>query len=436
MADEGITRRLAAIFAADMVGYSRLIGLDEAGTILRQRTHRQEVFDPAMERHQGRVVKTTGDGLLVEFASAVEAVQCAVEIQRQIAAREAGEEEDRRIAYRIGINLGEIVIDGDDILGDGVNVAARLEALAPAGGISVSDVVYKNVTGKLDLAFVDRGEQQVKNISEPVRTFEVLIDGQPGAKRPMKPARRRPTRVIAAAILLVAVAIAAAVVWRPWSEPGDGDWAARLQQRLPKRPSIAVLPFENRSGDKAQDYFADGITEDLITGLSKVSGIFTVSSVATFPFKGQAVAARKVAEAVGVRYVLFGTVRRAEAKLLITAQLVDALEGRQVWAQRFDRGISDLFTVQQEITRRLVRTLAVTLKASEVERVYQRHTSNIDAYDLFLRARKMVLTPSRKNVEFAERLFKKVIELDPKFGRRLRRSVAELLDESALPFRQ
>ena len=413
-----VTRKLAAILAADMVGYSRLIGLDEAGTIARQKAHRAELIDPKIAEYNGRIVKTTGDGLLAEFGSAVDAVLCAVGVQRSMAEREADVPEDRRIAYRVGINLGEIVIDDEDIFGDGVNVAARLEALAEPGGIRISDAVFQNVKGKLDLGFADLGAQKVKNIAEPISTFRVLLD--PAAAGTIVSAKPKLKGQWRWSIGAVAVALLVAVVglfwWHPWAPDVARASVARMKHPLPDKPSIAVLPFSNLSDDKDHSQFAEGVTEDIIADLSKVSGIFVVARNSTFKYQGKHVVARQVAEELGVRYVLDGNIRRAANKLQIRVRLVDAVKGRQLWADRYDREVKDIFAVQAEVTRRVVKALAVTLKANEVERLYRKHTTNIEAYELFLRARTTAFVPSKKNTEFAEKLFRRVIKLDPNFA--------------------
>ncbi len=414
MASERVERRLAAIFAADMVGYSRLMEADEEDTLARQKAHRKELIDPTIAEHNGRIVKTTGDGLLVEFGSAVDAVLCAVKIQRAMTEREAGVADDRRIAYRIGINLGEIVIDGDDIFGDGVNVAARLEALAAPGGIRIADVVFKNVRGKLDLGFEDLGSQMVKNIAEPVASYRVLLDpGAVGAVVTKRSRSRKPVFAIAAAL---AVAIAGIVWWQPWSSPLERASAERMKFRLPAKPSIAVLPFANLSRDKGQDFFADGITEDIITDLSKISGIFVVARHSTRGYKGKATNIRQIAEELGVRYVLSGSIRRAGTKLRITARLIDDIRGNHLWSGRYDRDVKDVFAVQSDVTKRVVKAMAVTLKAREHDRVFQKYVTNIEAYDAWQRGRAIVEVPRRKNILEGEALFKKTIELDPKFA--------------------
>ncbi len=374
MAETRVERRLAAILAADMVGYSRLVEADEAGTIARHKAHRKDLIDPSIADHKGRIVKTTGDGLLVEFASAVDAVECAVAVQRAMAAREAGTQADRRIAYRVGINLGDIVIDGDDILGDGVNVAARLEGLAEPGGICLSGLVHQSVRGKLELDCEDLGEQRVKNLAEPVRVFRVRLEAD--------------------------------------ADGGAGAEAARpTPLQLPDKPSIAVLAFENMSGDPEQDYFSDGITEDIITALSKFHWFFVIARNSSFTFKGKAVDVKHVARDLGVRYVLEGSVRKAGGRVRITAQLVDATTGTHVWAERYDRQLEDIFAVQDEITESIVASVGPEFHAAEIARTRRKDTRNLDAWDCVMRAYwHMVRFTKRDNAE-AQQLLSEGIEL-------------------------
>ena len=343
MAGVRVQRRLAAILAADMVGYSRLMEADERGTIARQRVHREEAIDPRITEFGGRIVKTTGDGLLVEFPSVVDATECAVALQRAMTAREADMPEGRRIRYRIGINLGDIVADGDDMLGDGVNVAARLEALATPGGICVSGPVYDQVRNKIDVAFDDLGERKVKNIETPVRVYAVRTDGigAPGSG----------TR----------------------AEPG-----ASLD--LPAKPSIAVLPFESMGGDEEQTLFADGITEDIITSLSKVSGLFVIARNSSFAFGDKGYDLRRTAAELGVRYVLKGSIRTAGKRMRVSVQLIDAQGGGHLWAERYDRILDDVFAVQDEITLAVATELQVRLTEGEQARLRYTTTSNVEAW--------------------------------------------------------
>jgi len=403
-----------------MVSYSRLIGIDEAGTIARQKTHRDEVIDPEIAKHRGRIVKTTGDGILVEFASAVDAVLCAVAIQRAMSEREAQIPDDQRIAYRIGINLGEIVIDGEDILGDGVNIAARLEGLAEPGGIRISDVVFRNVKGKLDLGFADLGPQKVKNIAEPVPTYRVLIDpadvGKIVAARPGNFAVHRWKVGAAITVLLLAVAVGLAI-WRPGTPRTEPMHPESLAYPLPEKPSIAVLPFTNMSDDPSQDYFADGMTEDLITDLSKISGLFVIARNSVFTYKGKAVKTHRVAEELGVRYVLEGSVRRAGDQVRINAQLIDATTGGHLWAERYDGTLADVFKLQDRVTAQIVASLSVTLNPGEQALAEQVETSVPDAYDAFLTGWRHFRLRTVDDYRTALTWFEKAVTLDPDYGR-------------------
>jgi TolB-like protein/class 3 adenylate cyclase len=322
-----VVRRLAAILAIDMVGYSRHMEADEAGTIARQKSHRKEQIDPVLREHGGRIVKTTGDGLLVEFGSVVDALEGAVRMQRAVAEAEASTAKERRIQYRAGINLGDIVIDGDDILGDGVNIAARLEAMAEPGGIYITASVFEQVVGKLDLVFDDLGELQVKNIQRPVRVYRVRLEIAPSAAQG----------------LFRGVAVAA-------------------------RPSIAVLPFQDMSAEKDQEYFADGVAEDIITGLSRSHAFFVIARNSSFTYKGRSVDVKQVAGELGVRYVLEGSVRKRGVRMRITAQLIDATTGNHVWAESYDREVDDIFVVQDEITANIVGVVGPEVIGAEMRR--------------------------------------------------------------------
>jgi len=378
MAEERVQRRLAAILTADMVGYSRLIGADEEGTIVRQKALRASVIDPAIAAHDGRIVKTMGDGLLVEFPSVVDAVKCAVGVQKAVAAHEAEVPSDLRIRYRAGINLGDIVIDGDDILGDGVNVAARLEGLAEPGGICISDTVYRSINGRLDAEFEDLGEQKVKNIDEALR------------------------------------------VWR-WSPAGGGKAqnaadASAKARALPDKPSIAVLPFTNMSGDAEQEYFADGMAEDIITELSRMPWFFVTARNSSFTYKGHAVDVKQVGQELGVAYVLEGSVRKAGNRLRITAQLIDAETGNHVWADRFDREITDIFDIQDEITRAVTGAVAPEFLSAELKKSRHKDASQLSAWECVMRGRSHVWKMGREDAAAARKLFEKAIALSPGSG--------------------
>jgi len=374
------TRRLAAIVAADVAGYSRLVGADEEGTLAALTALRRELAHPKIEEHHGRIVRTTGDGLLVEFASVVDAVRCAVEVQRDMAQRNDPVPIDRRIVFRIGINLGDIINDGDDIFGDGVNIAARLEALAEPGGICVSRVVRDQVRDKLPIGFEDRGEQRVKNIARPVRIYRVLLDA--GAK---------------------AVASSS-------PEP-----ATRAQPPFPDRPSIAVLPFQNMSGDPEQEYFADGMVEEIITALSRIRWLFVIARNSTFAYKGQAIDIKQVGRELGVRYVLEGSVRKAGNRVRITAQLIEALDGAHLWADRFDGSLEDIFDLQDKVASSVAGVIEPALQAAETARSANRPTHDLTAYDLYLRAYEIVLS-SGKDLPQALHLLDQAIDRDPRYA--------------------
>ena len=366
-------RRLAAILAADVAGYSRLIGANEEGTLHRLKSIRAEVIDPAIAAHRGRLVKTTGDGFLVEFASVVDALRCAVEIQREIASRHGDAPADRQIQFRIGIHQGDVVVEEGDIFGDGVNVAARLEALADPGGICVSARVQEDAAGRLDLAFADLGEQNLKNIARPIRVYRVLSKGFPPA-------------------------------------------TAQAPLPLPDKPSIAVLPFQNISGDPEQEVFADGMVEDITTALSKLRWFFVIARNSSFAYKGRAVDVKQVGRALGVRYVLEGSVRKGGNRLRITTQLVEAETGNHVWAERYDRDLADIFAVQDEITERVVAAIEPELYAAEHIRSQRKPQRSVDAWECIIRALAHVGQSTRTGGEEAEALCRRAIAIAPDYG--------------------
>jgi adenylate cyclase len=366
------TRRLAAILAADVAGYSRLMGADEEGTLERLKALRRELIDPKIAEHRGRIVKTTGDGLLVEFASVVDAVRCAVAVQQAMPGRNTGVAADSRIELRIGINLGDVIVEGDDLDGDGVNIAARIEALADAGGVFVSNTVHDHVRDRLPFAFEDLGEQQVKNIARPVRVYRVR----------------------------------------------DAGIAAKSQSTptlpLPDRPSIAVLPFANMSGDPEQEYFADGMVEEIITALSRIRWLFVIARNSSFTYKGQAVDVKQVGQELGVRYVLEGSVRKAGGRVRITAQLIDTNNGAHLWADRFDGALEDVFELQDKVALSVAGVIEPALQAAERARSAGRPTGDLTAYDLYLRAYAMVLSSGA--IPEALRLMEQAIARDPRYG--------------------
>jgi adenylate cyclase len=371
------TRRLAAILAADAAGYSRLIGSDEAGTLGRLRTIRAEVIDPAITTHHGRLVKTTGDGLLVEFGSVVDALRAANEIQAGMAERNAPVPQDERIEFRMGLNVGDVVVEDGDIFGDGVNVAARLEGLATPGGICVSAHVQEDAAGKVDLAFEDMGEQQLKNIARPVRVYRVRGHAVPTHAPP--PALSQPLP-------------------------------------LPDKPSIAVLPFQNMTGDPEQDYFVDGIVEEITTAISRLPWLFVISRNSSFTYKGRAVDVKQVARELGVRYVLEGSVRKAGSRVRITGQLIDTATGAHIWADRFDGALDDIFELQDEVASHVVGVIAPKLRSFEIERAARKPTSNLDAYDLYLRAIPQFWKWTPKSWGLAIDLLRHALTLDPSYA--------------------
>ncbi len=414
-------RRLAAILAADVVGYSRLMGVDESGTLTQLMAHRNEFIDPTIAAHRGRIVKLMGDGALVEFASVVDALACAVDIQRGMKERNQDQPAPQRIEFRIGINLGDVIVEGDDIYGDGVNVAARLEGLAEPGGVCISDSVRTAVGHKLPLDYEFLGEQQVKNIAEPVRAYRTQL--QVGAELPKSVVASESVKKTKSRPLIVGAALAVVVIgvllsWlKPWVseiEPAADDWMVRP---LTEKPSIAVLPFNNLSGDPEQEYFADGMTDDLITDLSKVSGLFVIARNSTFAYKGQSPDVRQVAQDLGVRYVIEGSVRRAGDKVRINAQLIDATSGGHVWAERFDGSMADVFSLQDNVNERIVSALAVNLTADDRKRLAGPRTANPDAYDVLLRGLEFYQRFNQEDNLRARELFNKAATLDDSYAR-------------------
>ncbi len=375
MAEERAQRRLAAILAADVVGYSRLVGADEEGTLAALRAHRRELIDPKVEEHHGRIVKTTGDGALIEFGSVVDAVRCAVDVQRGMARRNAGVQPDMRTEFRIGINVGDIVIDGDDILGDGVNIAARIEGLAEPGGVLVSRAVRDQVRDRIELTFEDLGERELKNIARPVRVYRVQV----------------PEEWIAAP-------------------------ARREVLSLPDKPSIAVLPFANMSGDAEHEYFADGIAEDIITGLSRLRWLFVIARNSSFAYKGRSVDVRQVGRELGVRYILEGSVRKGGNRVRVTGQLVEAETGSHLWADRYDRQPDDVFAIQDEITESVIGCLQPALYAAEYSRLKRKPPQNLDAWESFVRGVFFYSQHSDKGTREAIDLFTRAIDLDPNYS--------------------
>ena len=381
MTDNRVERRLSAILAADVAGYSRLTGLDEEGTHVRLRERLRGLADPKISEYRGKVVKHTGDGVLAEFGSVVDAVRCAIEVQRGMAEQNAAMPQVKRIEFRIGIHVGDIIVDDHDIFGDGVNIAARLEGIAEPGGICISDDAQRQVRGKVDFAFEDMGPQNLKNIVEPMRAWRLRMNASGSAAAPIEP-------------------------------PVESTQALAL----PDKPSIAVLPFENMSGDPEQEYFADGMVEEIITALSRFKWLFVIARNSSFTFKGKTVDIKEVGRRLGVRYVLEGSVRKASGKVRISGQLIDALTGTHIWADRFERDLTDIFALQDEITVAVVSAIQPKLLQTEIAMATRRRPENLTAYDCYLRARQQFYSSTREAVAETIRLADRALELDPRFG--------------------
>jgi TolB-like protein/class 3 adenylate cyclase len=414
----GTSRRLAAVLAADVAGYSRLMGVDEEGTLARLKAHRRDLVDPKIAEHRGRIVKTTGDGLLVEFASVVGAVRCGAEIQRGMLDRNRDVPDEQRIRFRIGVNLGDIIVDGGDIFGDGVNVAARLEALAEPGGVCISHTVRDQIHDKLPYALDDLGEQFVKNIARPVRAYALSSDtvaALPAASVRRAAPRRDRTRLAVISAAVAAALVIAGTVWWVWlvpRYPTAGTPAATLApQAVAPRLSIVVLPFANLSNNRDQQYFADGITEDLTTDLSRIPGMFVISRNSAFTYRNKPVETRQLGRELGVRYVLEGSVQRSGNQVRVNAQLIDAETGAHLWAERFDRDIGDLFALQSEITSRIAIALNLELMRAEAARP----TDNPNAMDYIFKGR-AALAKGNPGASAAEAipLFERALALDPR----------------------
>ena len=374
-------RRLSAIVAADVVGYSRMMGANEAGTLPEAlKAARAEIVDSRIATHQGRLVKLTGDGMLVEFPSVVNAVACAAEVQRALRDRNAAVPRARRIEFRIGVSLGDVMVEGDDIYGDGVNIAVRLERFSKPGGIAISQTVRDHVGNRLDLAFEDCGEQKLKNIEKPVRVYSISLG-----------------------TTLAGTTTGAAI--------------KREERPQERRPSVAVLPFTNMSGDPEQEYFSDGITEDIITDLSKISGLFVVARNTAFTYKDKPRTVQQVGQELGVQFLLEGSVRKAGSRVRVTGQLVSTEEGDHIWAERFDRDLTDIFAIQDEITHAIVEQLKVKLLPQERNSIEQTPTDNVEAYTYYLRGRQFLHRHSKSYYHLARRMFAKAIELDPRYAR-------------------
>ncbi len=371
MANDRIERRLTAILATDIAGYSRLMGADEEGTLAQMKTHRRELVDPKIAEHRGRIVKTTGDGMLVEFPSVVDAVRCAVDLQRAMAARNTGVADDKRIEYRVGGNVGDIIIDGGDIFGDGVNVAARLENMATPGGICVSERVQEDVRGRLDIGFDDQGEQQLKNIERPVRVFRVQLEVAPPAARAALP--------------------------------------------IPDKPSIAVLPFDSLSAGTDQEYLADGIVEAITAELSRIRSFFVIARNSALTYRGRAANVRDIGKKLGVAYLLEGSVQKAGNRLRITVQLIETDGGAHVWSARYDGTMDDIFDLQDRITEQVAGALQPSIRFAEIERSRRKRPQDLGAYDYAMRAMPHVWALEKDESAKALDLLDKALEIDPAY---------------------
>jgi adenylate cyclase len=412
-------RRLAAVLAFDMVGYSRLMGLDEQGTLSAFRRHRSAIFTTKSAQFHGRVVKLTGDGALVEFPSVVDSVCFAVDVQLALRRENSNIADDRQILYRIGISIGDIVFDEGDIYGDGVNVAARLQELADPGGICLSGSAFEQLKGKLDLSFEYLGVKHVKNIAEGIAVYSVGLDEKAASvvTANVPTVHANSVRLAAAIVLLLALAGTAVWLWQSWPLYTPPALVERFAYPLPDKPSIAVLPFINVSKDAEQDHLAEGLTDDLITELSKVSGLFVIARHSVFALKGKAGSIQDVAAQLGVHFVLEGTLQRAETRLRINVNLIDALTGLSLWAERYDREYADIFAVQDDVIDRIISALAVRLNEGESDMLAQIPTDNLEAYDYYLRAEKEGFLYSdvetyRRSLSFYQR----AIDLDPEFA--------------------
>jgi adenylate cyclase len=381
MAEDRVQRRLAAILSADVVGYSRLMGIDEAGTLARLKAMRRDLFDPLIVAHSGRIFKLMGDGALVEFASAVDAVTCAIEVQKKVRERNEGSPEESRIQFRIGINVGDIIVDGDDIYGDGVNVAARIQALADPGGVYISRGAADQVRDKVPIKIETRGEQTVKNIARPIEVFCIIAEDRGGA---LATIHKSETRV---------------------PPPMVSD-----------KPTIAVLPFVNMSGEPEQDFFADGITEDILTGLSRFRQLFVISRNSAFVYKGKQVNVQKVAKELGVHYVVEGSVRKAGSRVRITVQLIDAETDGHLWAERYDRELADIFAIQDEVTSSIVSILPGRVAAAAHDRVHRKPPENLAAYECVLAGKLLHHRSARTDNGEALRMLERAIALDPGYA--------------------
>ncbi len=420
MTNQEVKRKLTAIFSADVKGYSRLMEEDEKGTLYTLNGYK-EMMTGLIQRHHGRVVDAPGDNVLAEFGSVVDAVECAVEIQKQLETRNAELPENRRMEFRIGVNLGDVIEEGEKIFGDGVNIAARVQSLADGGGTCISGTAFDQVENKLSLGYEYLGEQTVKNISKPVRIYRVLMEPEASGKvigeKKTKP--RRWQRTIVGLVVALILVIAAFVIWRLFIPPASQREVASIDKMafpLPDKPSIAVLPFTNMSGDPKEDYFSDGLTEQIITTLSKFPRLVVIARNSTFVYKGKPVKIQKVAEDLGVRYVLEGSVQKSGNRVRITAQLIDAITGHHIWSERYDREPKDIFALQDEITIKIMQAMRVELtEGEEARRWIKWETDNLKVFEKNYQGINFMRRNTRQDNDTARQLFKEAIVLDPKY---------------------
>ena len=421
MTAQEVKRKLTAILSADVKGYSRLMSEDEVGTIRTLNAYK-EVMAGLIQHHHGRVVDAPGDNVLAEFGSVVDAVQCAAEIQEELKTRNAELPENRKMEFRIGVNLGDVVEDGEQILGDGVNIAARLESLSEAGGICISGTAFDQVRNKLELGYDYLGEQGVKNIALPVRVYKVLMEPEAAGKvvgeKKAKPRQWQRAILSLVVVLIVVVAVIAIYhfYFRPTPRPIEVASKEKMAFQLPNKPSVAVLPFTNMSGDPKEDYFGDGIAEEIITALSKTPKLFVIARNSTLVYKGKPVSIKEVAEALGVQYVLEGSVRKTGNKVRITAQLIDALSGRHLWAERYDRDLKDIFAIQDEISLKITSVLNVKLSDGEIALFLGKGTKNLEAYLKMIQTRSLIIRVNKENNAQAKKMVEEVIRVDPNYA--------------------
>ncbi len=408
----GMQRRLVAVMSADVVGYSALMAVDEEGTLARLKAHREELIEPTIVDHGGRVVKLMGDGILAEFTSVIQAVRAGIYVQRELALRNKDRPDEHQIVFRIGINQGDVIIDGDDIYGDDVNVAARLQERATPGGICISERVFSNIRGKIDVGIDDLGDQELKNIPEPVRVYRVLLGPDAGNVKPLTLLKKFSFRLPVLAVSFTFVLLGGLVVWF-WLGSFAPD---QIGPRAGGKPSIAVLPFANLNKDPKYDYFSEGITNDIIIDLSKFQNLLVIASNSVSGYTGKTVNVEDVSREMGVRYVLKGSVLKRGEQVRINAQLIDGTTGQNLWAERYDESTNNIWGIQAEITGRIVRTLAVRITEIEQQRVLAKPTDNFEAYEFLLKGQALLARQSRNENFEARKLFRRAIELDPNYA--------------------